>query len=163
MTPAEEALQKKGVAYHEAGHTIVSLHGSGDFSSVEIEKGSQDWKGKTAASYDKKDIKGKAQYFAGGTIAQARGAPGSSGLFQDQGDVNNLNKIADDNFGNPALIGTFASATDRKLRDDFKAGAKRDAKKIIDDHWDEVEKIAEALLKHGKLTKEDVDDLLKQE
>jgi ATP-dependent Zn protease len=157
----DEQKQKEATAFHEAGHATVARHGTGTLASVGIVKGQKEWKGATVASYDKGDADGKAEYFAAGAIAQERGAPGSSKLFQDQSDVNNLNSLADTQAGDPNLLGPFALPQDRKLREAFKDKARQAAKKIIDDHWDEVEKITQSLLAKESLTAQEVDELLK--
>ena len=152
-------LQKRGVAYNEAGHAVVAHELGGTVINVKIVQGQAGWKGATHVELNKGDDVGKAAYYAAGVIAQEKGASGSQGLFTDQGDVDELNKLAN-KIGNPALIGPFAAKEDKAKRQEFLDNANHRAEEIIARRWDDVKSVAEALITSSELDQQQFERLV---
>jgi hypothetical protein len=153
-----DAIQKTGVAYHEAGHTVVALTMDGCVKQTGIVYGSE-WSGETAAVLAKDDGV-QAAYLAAGAIAQERGAPDSLGLFTDQGDITKLNALADKQVSDPNLIGPFALPEDKKKRQGFLDQANKTASQILERNWERVERLATALQASHQLSESEIDELL---
>lgn len=157
---SSEERQKAGVAYHEAGHVVVALDLDGIVSQVRITRGREEWKGETHAELAKGDDATHAAYYAAGAIAQEKGVPDSAGLYTDQMDVNNLNRLADKQIGGVPLIGPFALPEDKKKRQAFLSKADQTAAAIVEHRWAQVEAVSKALLKSPHLVQDDITRLV---
>jgi ATP-dependent Zn protease len=136
----------KSIAYHESGHTIIALTQGCVVRTVAITPRCGERRlGETRITFSKDKLRAAMQATMvplGGTIAQLKACPDSP-----RGENIDL-QIAYD-------AAAYLASNPRRFIELMQLRTR----KLIDLHWRSVEAVSAALLKHGKLTGEEIDAL----
>ena len=185
-----EEQEREATAYHEAGHTVIQwlLEDADPVHKVTIIPRGQAMGAtfslpeKDRYGYGRKYIEATLRVLCGGRIAEQRHTNDiSSGASMDirmatdfsramvlewgMSDRLGFVKYSPDEQRESLLAGQeYSDDTARIIDEEIKRlvdHAYAEAQRILDEHWDKVEAVAQALLRHETLNSEDIDTLMK--
>ncbi len=187
-----EEEENRLTAYHEAGHAVLQmlledadpLHKVTIVSRGEAGGATFSLPEKDRMTISRKWVRATMRVLCGGRIAEERAMQdASSGAAMDIAQVTNLARVMVLEWGMSEKLGfvryagedgreaflperEYSEETARLIDEEirrFVDEAYDDAKRLLDKHWDAVERVAQALVKYETLTAEEVQRLVRGE
>ncbi|MCB9844868.1 MAG: ATP-dependent zinc metalloprotease FtsH [Phycisphaeraceae bacterium] len=187
-----EAEENLATAYHEAGHAVLQTlleHADPVHKVTIIPRGAAmgatfSLPEKDRMGYGLKWLRATMRTLCGGRIAEQRATGDvSSGAAMDISQVTRLARVMIEQWGMSERLGfvryggdddddhiiaqrSFSEETARIIDEEVRRlvdEAYADAERMLNEHWDKVERVAQALLKYETLSGEDVERIVRGE
>lgn len=145
-------LSREAIAYHETGHAVAMIALGVKVLDVTIDRPDGQLGGCTRHVPGLPPNNGQGIVISlAGPVAQLRRCPGSwlPDEYSPLSDDAKANKVI-------AYIAKVDGGDAKKMR----AAAEQKAARLVADHWPEIERVAETLLKRGTLTGDQIMELL---